>query len=512
MPATGISGRLRSSRGHSESKEVLLCLALATLLSAAFVLFSLHRGYTLYYGDAASHLNIARRLTDGRNPGYEQLGTVWLPLPHVLMAPLARYDSLWRSGLAGAIPAAVFFVLGTGFLYAAVRHATRSRAAAIAAAGLFAGNPNLLYLQSTPMNEPIFLGLFAAAVYFAVRGQALGAGVAILLATLTRYDAWFVIPFFVLFFLLGRSVKAAVLFLLLASLGPLYWFAHNQYIYSDALEFYRGPHAPRAIYQRGLDRGYARHPADHNLVVAARYYRRATELALGRPLIWLAAAGIALALIRRSTRALALLALPAPFYILSLHSGGTPIHVPDLYPHSYYNTRYALAVLPACAAAAGVLAGILPRPALRVLAAVALLTVGLGGWLLHPSVESWITWKESQVNSRGRRQWTGEAAEFFRRAYRPGDGIFTASGDVLAVYQTAGISLRETLNDGYGLAHLPAVQRPDLFLHERWIVCVAGDAMSFQLVNPRRYARLAERVAAFTADREPVIEIYRKLP
>ena len=40
------------------------------------------RGYVLYYGDAEAHLNIARRIVDSRTPGPEQIGTVWLPLPH----------------------------------------------------------------------------------------------------------------------------------------------------------------------------------------------------------------------------------------------------------------------------------------------------------------------------------------------------------------------------------------------------------------------------------------------
>ena len=115
----------------------------------------------------------------------------------------------------------------------------------------------------------------------------------------------------------------------------------------------------------------------------------------------------------------------------------------------------------------------------------------------------------SQVNSRGRRAWTRQAAEFFRRAYRPGDGILTAAGDVLAVYQAAGIPLRETLNDGDRPAFWRTVHRPDLFLRERWVVAVAGDPISFNLTNPRRYASLGERVAEFSGDREPVIEIYR---
>ena len=53
---------------------------LLTAISAAAVLWCSARGYTLYYGDAEAHLNIARRVLDSRTPGPEQLGTVWLPL------------------------------------------------------------------------------------------------------------------------------------------------------------------------------------------------------------------------------------------------------------------------------------------------------------------------------------------------------------------------------------------------------------------------------------------------
>src|SRR5437660_5646226 len=81
------------------------------LLSALAVYFFYSHGYLLYYGDAEAHLNIARRVVDSQTPGYDQLGSPWLPLPHVLMLPLVRVDSLWRSGLAGAIPSAICFVI-----------------------------------------------------------------------------------------------------------------------------------------------------------------------------------------------------------------------------------------------------------------------------------------------------------------------------------------------------------------------------------------------------------------
>ena len=50
--------------------------------------------------------------------------------------------------------------------------------------------------------------------------------------------------------------------------------------------------------------------------------------------------------------ALLLLALPGAFFVWSMHSGVVPIFMPHLWPHSYYNTRYGLAVLPLLAVAA----------------------------------------------------------------------------------------------------------------------------------------------------------------
>ena len=99
-----------------------VCLLLG-FVSAVAVYWTSAHGYTLYYGDAEAHLNIARRILDSRTPGPEQLGTVWLPLPHLLMLPFVMRDSWWRSGMAGAIPSAICFVLGGTLLFAAARRA-----------------------------------------------------------------------------------------------------------------------------------------------------------------------------------------------------------------------------------------------------------------------------------------------------------------------------------------------------------------------------------------------------
>ena len=58
-----------------------------TALVALFALLVLSHGYILYYGDAQSHLNISRGIIDSRTPGYDQLGTVWLPVLHLICLP-----------------------------------------------------------------------------------------------------------------------------------------------------------------------------------------------------------------------------------------------------------------------------------------------------------------------------------------------------------------------------------------------------------------------------------------
>src|SRR5689334_7030695 len=148
-----ISKPATSGRGHVPVFLVALCGA---LVSAGAVWLCWREGWTLYYGDAEAHLNIARRIIDSRTPGYPQFGTGWLPLLHAMMLPLVGRDELWRSGLTGAIPPADCFIAGVTFLFAAVRRVFDSTAAGALAAALYALNPNALYLASIPMTETIF--------------------------------------------------------------------------------------------------------------------------------------------------------------------------------------------------------------------------------------------------------------------------------------------------------------------------------------------------------------------
>jgi len=492
----------------------ILVVALA-LIAAVAVWFFVSRGHVLYYGDAEAHLNIARSITDSQTPGPAQFGTVWLPLPHALMLPFAMNDAWWHSGLAGAIPSAVCFVLAGVFLFASMRLALGSRVAAWTSAALFALNPNVLYLSSIPMSEPVywagFFGLMFATIWFGRTGSwwaLLAAAFFSNWASLTRYEGWFMIPFVAIYILVaarGNRWLAAAAFTALACLGSLAWVAHSYWYTGNPLNFYNGPYSAKAI------QGGKYYPGQGEWLKAWLYFRTAVRWCAGRPLCWMGAAGLAAAAWKRAFWPIFLALLAPLFYMISIHGQGNPIFLPDLWTKSYYNSRYGLSAMPLLVLAAGAIVAIAPL-ASRAIVAVALIIAASIPWLLHSSPDNWICWKESEVNSAARRALTRQAADFFRANYRQGDGVLMDFGDQIGILREAGTPIREALHNGNNPAFLAAVARPDLFLHERWAITLNGDEVDKAMVRTAlrgpKYV-LAKTVAAKGAG---PAQIYGRVP
>ncbi len=381
-------------------------------VSVAALLYYYAHQELLLYGDAVAHLNIARRVVDNRHPleSYGQLGTVWLPLQHIAMLPFVWVDTLWRSGIAGAIPGMVAFVLGALGIFRLV-NARAGAMAGYAAAAIYALNPNLLYLQTTAMNEPIFLAFFIWSLVYLdefLRGttalsqsrgpstpaaksgppplrmtpgeeagreaprlrprQALEyCGICVYGGALTRYDGWFsgaILGLILLVaFLRWRShadnplqrramTKSFVEVLLLNLLVPVYWLIYTWAVSGNALDFINGPYSAKAIALRSTAHGAPPYPGQDHVFTAGLYFLKAAQLNLGQPLfgrilLVLALIGSGIALWRfRRYGILLLLWIPLAFYSLSIAYGSVPIYIPAWYPFSYYNVRYGLELLP----------------------------------------------------------------------------------------------------------------------------------------------------------------------
>jgi hypothetical protein len=462
------------------------------------------RGFSYFYGDAEAHLNIARRIFDSRTPGPEQIGTVWLPLPHILLALFAHNDAWWISGLAGVIPSVLCFALAGTFLYAAAQRAL-GPGAGLAAALLFAANPNLLYLQSTAMTEPVMAAALAALLLASLCYRDSQSVWALLTlagasnaASLTRYEGWFLIPFLTLYvWVAARNKQHAYIFALLASAAPVAWFAHNLYYYGDALAFYNGPYSARAIFERQLGQGMVQ-PAAGHWMLAAQYYGAAARHVIGDPLLIAAGVGTLAALFKRAWWPLLLLALPGAFYVWSIHSSGTPVFVPELEPYTRYNTRYALALLPLAAFAAAAILALLPE---RVRTASTVL-LALGVAFGHYRAGLPISWEEARIGSETRREWTAEAAGYLKENYQPGSGIVFWFGDLAPVFRAAGIPIREGLYQDNG-----TLWDPSLFPKETWALAQEGDPVDKAVRGQRGAYALAKRIEVKGA---PAILIYRR--
>ncbi len=488
------------------AREVsLVALGLLVLISCSASWLCVH-GYLLYYGDAQAHLNISRSIIDSRTPGYDQLGTVWLPMLHLICLPFVRVDSLWQSGLAGTIPVAACFAVAGVFIYLTAFAVYATRTAALSTLACFALNPNVLYLACIPMTEVVFAAGVSVLVWSLVRFRRQGrwkylaigfAAVAGLV--LTRYDGWFLMPFAAMAFGWAQPcgrVKRAVVFLALSCAAPASWLIHNWYLTGNALDFFNGPYSAKAI------QGGRPYPGLHHWPLALLQYVAAGLLCCGFPLLVLGILGSVVAVRQRSFEVIGFLCLTPLFYVWSIHSSGTPVFVPTLYPFGYYNTRYGLALVLPASFAVGALVGTMKRSA-WLLPALAVLP-----WVTHPAADDWICWRESQINSMARRHWTGEAARFLRDHYHSGEGILTSFGDVTGIYGCAGIPLREVVHIGNGAWWLSTTVRPELLPQEAWAVSQDGDQLGQALQKDRR--RTYTLTYKIDVKGAPSLNIYRR--
>ena len=473
---------------------------IAVLVSLFSFLYYLQRSDLLLYGDAVAHINIARRVFDSQTPGLLQLGTVWLPLPHLLMIPFIWSNSMWQNGAGGSIPSMIAYVFGVvgifrltrGVLGAVLCNKAGTKPAAdvgaLAAAFAYGANPNLIYMQATAMTESLYLALFIwAVVYFAefiraLRSNDLRKGedadaegrrmpvahtplarcaCCLAGAELTRYDGWFlagVMGTAVVVIALqrwqNRAVRRnAVKFLLGIALVPVLWLAYNGVVYGNALAFANGPYSAKAIEQRVG----APNPALHHAGVAAIYFLKSAQLNMangnwGR--FWLAAAFAALAIgagmprLRSHSVPLLLLWVPLAFYSLSIAYGSVPIHVYTWWPFATFNQRYGLQLLPMFAVSTGVLA------ASVFLRGTGWRQVGQLALLIALMVASYVTvWKanpqclqEAQRNWRIRSPLNSAVQGVVARLPRNSRFLMDL-GEHVGVMEQAGIPLRQVVNN-----------------------------------------------------------------
>src|SRR5687767_483145 len=151
--------RAPDADGRLTSRVTWLVTIVAAVVGVSAALYYASQDLTLSHYDARGHLVVARRVIDNLTPGWRQVGGVWLPLPHVLNALPAQLDWNYRTGLSGVLLSIAFLTLGLRALSEYLRRSTASWPIAAAIPLVILLNPNVLYLQSTPMTEALLFGL-----------------------------------------------------------------------------------------------------------------------------------------------------------------------------------------------------------------------------------------------------------------------------------------------------------------------------------------------------------------
>ena len=466
-------------------KEYLAVLGCCALGSLAAIEWSWRHGAMLNYGDALAHLHIARRVFDSHRPGLTQLGSVWLPLPHLLMIPFVAVYAWWANGIAGAIPSALAYLAACAGIYRLARRWLQPLAAAVALA-FFAANPNLLYLQTTAMTEPLFLCEMIWIVVWLVEWRSsietdqrkterllLCIATVLVAAVFTRYDGWILALLAwtgigVVMLRRGRlRSRAFWLASVVVIAAPIAWFVYNAVYFGDWLDFARGPYSARAIELRTASPGWPPHPGWHNPWVAMLFFVKGSEMdaaaaGWGNVLLALSVFGTAWGWLIARRRAFAwalFLWLPLPFYIYSVAYGSVPIFLPVWWPHSWYNTRYGMEMLPAFALGLGFAAhfaftavGEFKPSELKIkwtafTASVLFAMIGLNAIELvrqHP-----LTYVEGVKNLESRRAFELEIPPALRSLLdkRPGGIVLMDTSVYPHLVALAGIPLRQTINE-----------------------------------------------------------------
>ena len=412
---------------------------------------------------------------------------MWLPLPHLLNMLPVQVDAWYRNGASGVAISVLAMALAAGSLSWIIMRTTGSIVAACTGAALLMLNPNVLYLQSTPMTEPLLFGfvLFSVAAVTGWVERILSPsaeqrlvlpGIALACACLTRYEAWPVSAALlalalIVFVRRGLPLGLAARHLAKLALWPIVviavfsansrwvvggWFVSGDFFVPDNVEAMGNPQ------------------------VAWRQLREGLDLLAGPWAARLAYAGTALvtwAAFRspgRTPLVLLLALFAAAALPVSAYLQGHPFRI-----------RYDVPLVVACAAVTAAGVAVLWRP-LRGAAAVAVVALTLmHAWPIDHRAPLVVESQREMTNMAGRRAITA-----FLQHHYDGSGIMMSMGSLghfMHDLSLAGFDLKRFLHEGNGEIWRFAMLQPRG--HAGWLIiegsAEGGDALHHASLRPR---------------------------
>ncbi len=468
---------------RNEKQVFWLIILIFSIISIfSFVVFYLN-GLNLAYNDARSHLDIARRVVDNIEPGIAQLGSVWLPLPHVLMLPTIWNNWMWHSGMSGAIISMISYVVTCGVIFLFLKELNVKILGRLVGVFLFGLNLNILYLQTTAMTELLLITLITTASYLLIRYikydnliDILLCGFVSFLATLTRYDAWFFVfvASIVLIVVTVRrhSLKKAQgvfwLYSTLSLFGVLLWLLWNLIIFKDPFYFAFGQFSAHSQ-QLILDSAGVLN-SKGNLIVSSSVYSKAAFFNTGISLVVSLFALVILFLDNRFTKFLRIsicvvLITPYIFNIVSLFLGHSVIFIADE-KMSWFNVRYGVMMVPSTAILIAYIFDVANKQKLLVLSLI------FSFYIIYNFKYQPVTIEDGVVGSSKTN--AAEISNWLKKNVKDNDGlVLSSAASHDGIMFSSGMNMNRFVHEGTGQKWRTSLQNPEE--NVKWIIVRTND-------------------------------------
>ncbi|WP_343995398.1 hypothetical protein [Nocardioides dubius] len=463
------------------------------LVGAAASVYTVRNGTNLEYGDAMAHLTISRRIVDSHSPGLQQLGTVWLPLPHLLLLPLVMNLWLFSTGVAASIVGTVCLAITATAVFRIMARIGIDAIGRLVGLAVLFTNLSLLYASTTALTEPVLIAAMTACVAglagWATSSRRLSggelavfAGIPAAAGVLTRYEAWALVisgSIFVAFVCLrrGDSIKRAAQliasFAAVPAVAIAWWLAYNAAWYGNPLEFLQGEYSAAAFTEVFIDQGQL--TTKGNFGLSLQVLSWAILETSGIVPLLLAGAGLCVMTVRWGINDKALvvwlLGTATAFLLFSLTTGQHIMVNDRSLPSGAYNNRYVLSAVPWIAVLAGYLLGQwrslrAARAGVSVLIALAL-TWQVTWWAAAAEDRMTIIQEGREVARAAEN--TRDAARWLAEAYDGGRILLDESaGNEFAFQPLVGIRLTEYYNRSSGAIFDEVLADPSR--HVRWVV------------------------------------------
>lgn len=462
------------------------------MLSIGSWVYFYFQGLTIAYNDSMSHLNMARLVIDNINPGFAQLGGVWLPLPHILTLALVWNDWAWHTGLAASVFSMLAYIFSAIGIYFIVKKMTLDKVAAFIGAAAFALNLNVLYLQATPLTETLYVCffIFSVLVYllyikFDNAKYLLILGFFGFLQVLTRYDGWFVVgvegllvisnEWFIKRRKLSEIIGKTVIFGMPVAFGIGLWFFWNLLIFKDLFFFATGAYSAHAQQAAIAEKSKLTTKLDLGTSLLTYWFASVDNVGIIVTLTGFLGASYYLITRKFSSSYVKLLITvliltPIIFNILALFLGFSVMSIPELskdipeLSKHWFNVRYGILALPFFTIFTGVLAS-WKKPLKYVVVLLLVLQVFLLGSHSLITVEDGTIGTSAFVNQ--------DVSKVLKENVQPQDEVLLSIAYFNAVTFSSQKDLHQFIHEGTGPIWNQALKNPENYAE--WVVVSRGD-------------------------------------